>query len=328
MGGSVVPHTEGQCRRSGDGCAHPAAQDRGVRLPGALLLLTVAASAALQASEGRLLAELRIDEGTISISSDGVPADGADALVGWARAAAEAVGGYYGRFPVPHLQLRIAIGRGDAVSGGREFDGDLIRISVGRGSTAATFADDWRLTHEMTHLAFPDLDERHLWMEEGLATYLEPIARCRAGQLPAERVWRDLVEGLPQGLPQRGDRGLDRTPTWGRTYWGGALFWLLADIGIRERSDGKKSLRDALLAILDAGGNNGQHWDIQRVIAVGDAATGAPVLDGLYRRLALAPGKEDLDALWKKLGVVYADRHASFDAHAPEAAIRAAITAP
>jgi L-lactate permease len=25
-----------------------------------------------------------------------------------------------------------------------------------------------------------------------------------------------------------GDQGLDHTPTWARTYWGGALFWMMA----------------------------------------------------------------------------------------------------
>ena len=75
----------------------------------------------------------------------------------------------------------------------------------------------------------------HHWIEEGLATYVEPIARAQAGQFSVKLVWRDLVVGLPRGLPQPGDRGLDFTPTWGRTYWGGALFCLLADIEIRKR---------------------------------------------------------------------------------------------
>lgn len=81
---------------------------------------------------------------------------------------------------------------------------------------------DWVVAHELVHLGFPSVDESHHWMEEGLATYVEPIARARAGQLLAAKVWSDLVEGLPQGLPAPGDRGLDHTPTWGRTYWGGA----------------------------------------------------------------------------------------------------------
>ena len=84
--------------------------------------------------------------------------------------------------------------------------------------------------HELTHLAFPTVPRQQLWIAEGLATYLEPIARARVGDLAAEKVWRDLVDGLPQGEPESGDRGLDRTRTWGRIYWGGALYCMLADL--------------------------------------------------------------------------------------------------
>ncbi len=42
------------------------------------------------------------------------------------------------------------------------------------------------------------------------------MARARAGLLKPQRVWGDLVEGLPQGQPEAGDQGLDHTHTWGR----------------------------------------------------------------------------------------------------------------
>src|SRR5260370_28547747 len=35
------------------------------------------------------------------------------------------------------------------------------------------------------HLAFPSVDEKHHWIEEGIATYVEPIARIPAGHLTA-----------------------------------------------------------------------------------------------------------------------------------------------
>jgi predicted metalloprotease with PDZ domain len=104
----------------------------------------------------------------------------------------------------------------------------------------------------MVHLALPSLAERHHWLEEGLATYVEPIARARAGILTPERVWRDFIDGLPQGQPESPDRGLDGTPTWGRTYWGGALFCLRPDVTIRQRTDNRMGLEHCLRAILDA----------------------------------------------------------------------------
>src|SRR3984893_16591878 len=139
---------------------------------------------------------------------------------------------------------------------------------------ASDFSHAWTLTHEMVHLAFPSVAEEHHWIEEGSATYIEPIARARAGDLTPEKVWGDLVEGLPQGLPESGDQGLDFTPTWGRTYWGGAMFCLLADVQIRERTGGRLGLDHALQGILSAGGNITVDWDLARTFAAGDRATG------------------------------------------------------
>ena len=47
------------------------------------------------------------------------------------------------------------------------------------------------------------------------------------------------MKSMPFGLPKEGDKGLDYTHTWGRTYWGGAIFCLLADIEIRQQTNNK-----------------------------------------------------------------------------------------
>ena len=178
----------------------------------------------------------------------------------------------------------------------------------------------------MVHLAFPSVPDEHHWIEEGSATYVEPIARARAGDLTPEKVWGDLVDGLPQGLPQPGDRGLDFTATWGRMYWGGALFCFLADIQIRKRTGNKKGLEDALRAILKAGGTIESDWPLTRTLEIGDGATGVPVLCELYDKMKAAPVSVDLSALWKELGVVPRGSKTEFDDGAPLAAIRKAIT--
>jgi hypothetical protein len=45
------------------------------------------------------------------------------------------------------------------------------------------------MTHELLHTAFPDVSEQHHWIEEGIAAYVEPIARAQVGHLAAETVW-------------------------------------------------------------------------------------------------------------------------------------------
>jgi predicted metalloprotease with PDZ domain len=178
----------------------------------------------------------------------------------------------------------------------------------------------------MVHLAFPSVPEEHHWIEEGSATYIEPIARARAGDLTPEKVWGDLIDGLRQGLPRPGDRGLDFTATWGRTYWGGALFCLLADIEIRKRTGNKKGLEDALRAILKAGGTIESEWPLTRTLEIGDRATGVAVLRELYDKMKASPAPVDLDALWKELGVERRNGKIEFNDRAPLAASRKAIT--
>ena len=180
-----------------------------------------------------------------------------EALLRWVQACARAVAGYFGRFPVPRVRLRIVTGGGGRVGGGTTWGGEVpsIRIFAGRGTTPDSLSHDWVLTHELVHLGFPDLDDDYSWAEEGLATYVEPIARARAGLMSEERLWSEAADGLPKGLPEAGDGGLDGTRSWGRTYWGGALFWLLADVEIHEKTGGRRGLDSALAGILAAGGN-------------------------------------------------------------------------
>jgi hypothetical protein len=179
-----------------------------------------------------------------------------------------------------------------------------------------------------SHASIPSLNRYgHRWAEEGLATYVEPIVRARAGLISDGQFWSGLVEGLPQGLPHAGDRGLDATPTWGRTYWGGALFWLLADVQIRERTRGKHSLGDALRAVLAKSGGMATHWPLARVLGEGDSAVVVPVLEELHEQMGARPVPVDLDALFRRLGVPTSGSKTPFDDSAPLARVRAAITA-
>jgi hypothetical protein len=185
-------------------------------------------------------------------------------------------------------------------------------------------------------VSLPSLSHEHAWLSEGVATYVEPIVRARAGIITPEKFWGDLVEGLPQGEPEAGDEGLERTHTWGRTYWGGALYCLVADVAIRERTGNARSLDDALRGIVASGAHVEAHWSAEQFIAAGDRAIdgaaacreGTCSLAALYRTMALAPGAVDLPSLWQRLGVRVAAGKVTFDDRAPLAAVRRAITAP
>ena len=275
-------------------------------------------------------AQLHVGGGTIDVSLDPAPpADLRKLVLDWIGRAARAVTTYYTKYPVPQVAIAVHIEDGDRVDSGRAFGWQHahISISVGQSMTAADFADDWTITHEMVHLAFPSVAENHHWIEEGLATYVEPIARARTGELTPQKVWRDMVDAMGQGLPASGDRGLDFTHTWGRTYWGGALYCLLADIEIRKRTGNRFGLEDALRGILKSGGSIEVEWPLARALKVADQAVGVPVLEELYDRMKAKPVTPDLPQLWKDLGVERQGETIVFDDAAPLAPIRRAITA-
>jgi predicted metalloprotease with PDZ domain len=166
----------------------------------------------------------------------------------------------------------------------------------------------------------------HAWFSEGLASYVEPIARVRAGLLDEKKMWAELVAGMPQGLPGPNDHGLDGNGEWGRVYWGGALYFLQADVEIRRRTRGAHSLESALRAVIATGENAETEWPITRVLEVADAATGAGVLREQYQKMGLAPGTVDLEELWKRLGVVPEAGTVRFDDAAPDAHIRKSMS--
>jgi hypothetical protein len=290
----------------------------------ALLMITVAAPTSYEAT-------MDVPDGKIDITLPDDPMQlTRDNLLHWVKNAADSVSQYYGRFPVPHLTLRIRSDDRPGVHHGVTYprDGGLILISVGRKAEINDLDDDWMLTHEMIHLAFPNMPRDQHWIEEGISTYVEPIARAQAGQMTAAAVWRDYARDMPKGQPDSGDEGLDNTHTWGRTYWGGALFCLAADVQIREKTHNKKGLQDALRAIRNSGGVIDQDWEIEQAFSVGDKATGTTVLRDLYRKWNNKPVTVGLDSLWKKLGVELKDGRVIFNDKAIDARIRKAITSP
>jgi hypothetical protein len=256
-------------------------------------------------------------------------------IIDWVQTAARAVSEYYGRFPVSRdrvLIIPVADRRGVLTGttwGGVDGFPAFSQMRLGEHTTGRDLVDDWTMTHEFVHTALPSLSRDHHWLEEGLATYVEPIARAQIGTLTPEFVWQETVKGMPQGEPQPGDHGLDQTHTWANTYWGGALFCMIADIKIREATDNKKGLQDALRGILAAGGSIAVDWPIDKVLSAADRASGTTVLADLYHQMANQSfASIDLDALWKQLGIEPQNQSVTFDNQAPLAAIRKAITDP
>jgi hypothetical protein len=289
------------------------------------------------AGAGETVAESRqfeIGDATITVNIAAGRTDlPSQRLFTWVMRASRAVAMYYGGFPVRQAEVNVRPTPGrEGVFHGFTFSPDsgivTTRIAVGEHTTEEELADDWMMTHELVHMSFPAMADEHHWIEEGIATYVEPIGRAQDGQIQVKSVWRQLVEGLPKGEPEPGDGGLDHTHSWGRTYWGGALFCLMADVGIRQATQNRVGLQDALRGIVAAGGTMEHDWTIDRALKTGDKATGTTVLTSLYAKMKDAPAPVDLERLWRELGVVADGRNITFRDDAPLAAIRKAITEP
>jgi hypothetical protein len=253
-----------------------------------------------------------------------------DQLVAWAEHGARTMARFLGCFPLKRVLLLVVPARGDRVRHGETMGdgGASIVVEVGEGADEAALDSDWVLPHEMAHLAVPSVSRRHHWIEEGLAVYVQPIARARAGELRPEQVWREFATGMPKGAPSRGDRGLDGTPDWARTYWGGAAFCLVADLEIRRRTGNRLGLEDALRGVLASGGSVAQIWDFERLLETADASVGTPVLRSMHEEISRDPWAIDLTRLFRDLGVVVHDGDVTLIDDAPLAAARRSITEP
>jgi hypothetical protein len=275
--------------------------------------------------------DLEITGGTIHVGF--APGDTAlprEKILDWIRMSARAVATYYGRFPVSSLRLLLVPVDGARIRGGTTwgYRGAAIRIPFGRESTEDVLRRDWVMVHEMVHTALPDMDDRYAWLSEGLAVYIEPIARVQAGDLTAAEIWQAMMRDMPKGLPQTGDQGLDNTDTWGRKYWGGAMFCLLADIEIRKRTNNRLGLQDAMRGVIAAGGDHEKEWPIDRVLSTADKAVGVDVLTKLHNEMGPKPVTPDLASLWRDLGLKPQGESLTFDDTAPLAAVRKTITEP
>jgi hypothetical protein len=256
------------------------------------------------------------------------------ALERWVGATAGYLDAVYGRFPVPHAQVFIVPETGsDDVDFGRTLPagGPTTVVFVGARADEAALARDWILTHELFHLGVPSFFEEGRWLDEGLATYYEPVLRARAGVLTDRALWRQFASEMPRGLPHGGEPGLAQATGHDRVYWGGAIFALRADVEIRRRTSGSRSLDDGLRAVIAQGGDATRVWTLERFLGAVDEGTGVAVTRELFASIRPRAGADEalgFSATMRELGVACAaDDGISLLDDAPLATARRGIAA-
>ena len=271
---------------------------------------------------------IRQPPGAIDATLLGEPlAMGDDAALQWVGDGASCVGQLFGRFPVDASVFVLPLPGADHVVFGRVMSlaGASVMLLFGSQTAIRSEHDDWVVVHELFHLGMPSFVGEGRWLEEGLATYYEPILRARAGWTSEEALWQHFVQEMPRGL-RRADEAasIEERDDIDSTYWGGALFALLADVRIRKASGGTHSLDDVVRAAFAQMGDATHVGSVARFLSVGDATVGGHVLADLYAGYAVRGEAVDLEALWKELGV---DGEPQRPLHeAPFASLRHAIS--
>lgn len=248
----------------------------------------------------------------------------------WIEVSAQSIAGYYGAYPVAQTKIVVYPTDGDSVEYGETTYNDdeeqgEIDIYVGRQATREDLMSSWTLTHEMVHLTFPIVRRSDRWLAEGIATYVEPIARMRKGLVSKEEIWEDLVNGLPKGMSGGRISAMRGTSDWGQVYWGGAAYCLLADIKIRKATDNRLGLEDALAAISRKGGTAASFLDAAEALSVGDQFIGQDILLPLYQHFQDRTVHISLDEIWQALGIIEDDGAIKFNDRAPLAETRDSI---
>jgi predicted metalloprotease with PDZ domain len=273
---------------------------------------------------------VQVGGATLDVVLLGAPVSMGDAgVVDWVRGAAGCVASLYGRFPLDATVFVVPVpGASDVVFGRvMSLAGASVTLLFGADAEPADAHHDWVAVHELFHLSTPSFVGEGHWLEEGLATYYEPVLRARAGWIPEASLWAELVRNMPRGLRGEGDPpALEDRDGIDATYWGGAIFALLADVRVRTATRGsghRKSLDDVLRAVLAQRGDATHRARVADFMAIGDAATGTTALSDVDASWAVRGEAPDLDALWRSLGV-----DAVADAGAGEPGIRLRDDAP
>lgn len=252
----------------------------------------------------------------------------------WIEKTVNTVTSVYGYFPQAQPQvLVIPIGhRSKAV----------VKANVVRGGGLATvfhidenrplidFMDDWKATHEFSHMLIPYITSRNRWLSEGLASYYQNVLRARDGRLTETQAWQKLYDGFQRGKKGTNGGSLAQATRNGRgstmrVYWSGAALLLMADIQLREITGGRQSLDTALQSLSSCCMSNEKTWQAREMFQRLDRLTDTEIFSNLYDKYVYAHGFPDMRPVWEDLGVQIRFNRVSLMPSARLANIRTAI---
>ncbi len=261
---------------------------------------------------------------------------GTAAIMDWVQATATDVSLAYGRFPHPSPQVlvvpvssgRSAVSFGQVIRDG----GETVELYVDPSQPMDEFFADWKATHEFSHLMLPYLHAEHHWISEGFAQYYQNILLTRAGAYDHQKAWQNLYAGYERGRQSRPEMSPNEATAGNvrsgrmKVYWSGAALALMADVTLRERSNGEDSLDKVLSRFQSCCLPSDVVWSGTEFFTVLDSLASSPVFMPLYRRHADTAGFPDTSELLQKLGVMTNNGEVRLRRSAELSGVREAIT--
>lgn len=293
--------------------------------------------------------ELSVPEATLRVSLvKGSSEMDSDAILSWLTATATDVSLAYGRFPNPSPQIivlpvgdrgrnrrsKFRTGSVSAVRFGRVVrdGGESVELFVNHSMPLEDFLADWTATHEFSHLMLPYVSRKHKWISEGFAQYYQNILLARSGAYEPVQAWQKLYDGLERGRKSRPELSPNDAAAGSlrnglmKVYWSGAALALLADVKLRERSNGEESLDLALDKLQACCLPAAEVWTGPELMTKLDSMLSSPVFMPLYRQHADTAGFPDVADALEKLGVHISDGKVELRSEAELAGIRSSMT--
>jgi len=274
--------------------------------------------------------ELKIADARLRVVPlDGSPSINMNEVTTWLEDSAKTVAGLYGRFPLPQTQIVLvplgaseeAVPFGQVMRGG----GSAIRFFIDQTRPPAQYIADWTTVHELSHLTHPFLPEQDRWLAEGVASYYQNVLRARRGVISERAAWQKLYEGFRRGLEATDRRRtLVETAEQGgrrgavmRIYWSGAAIALIADVQLREQTDGRQSLDSALGAFQACCLANERLLPAAEFLAKLDELTNTRIFSDLYEKHAHSKIFPDYTDTFKRLGLTLQGNRIELATQAP-----------
>ena len=306
---------------------------RTISIPAVLLVLTFTSADTLAASQ----VLTRGDQRLVIDSEFALGSDTQLTVTQWLETTSEALAAVYGRWPRDEWKVVVkAMSRAstDPVPWGQVTRGDpnVVSFYIDESASSTRLIGNWTAYHEFSHLLIPYRGWGDMWFSEGLASYYQNLLQVRSGVLNERELWQKLYEGFERGRTnKRPDLSLaELSPkmresrSFMRVYWSGALYFLMADMQLRQRTQSGQSL-DTALALLN-------HCCADSKLSARDIASRLDQLTGqtlflpLFDDVASSRAIPDYQALFVELGITIENKTVQLSKTVPPNSIREGIS--